>query len=426
MRYLIAILMLGLAVSAVMLPAPEPAEPDTLPGTEPSPVAICPIFEGGDRRTTVSVLSSVNGQGRLSIFAAGAETGAVEFRTGSTGAVTIPAADADAVGTAGGLVEMPSETTAAGVVIAGPGSRAAEACADIPTGQAFISGGSTISDSFFEIQLINPYAGEATVDLIVTSDGGIESNDRFNEVIVPPLSVITMDLTQLIPGRESISVNVETTRGSILAFGRQTTDDEIAVWRAVAPAQDWWLPVPPGDPTKRMVIATPDAVGVEYQVDLYGPDGFVEAHATGAIDGRGVALVPLAAVTTGAAGVRVIATGPVVASLWMDSPAGMAATTGSSVDAPVWLMPGASGPPGGSSSLVILNSGIEPVTVSVRSLADQSLVRTLEVAAEGVLVSDLVAADGYRIEATGPVVAMWTSSVDGGGTAALGIPLQDG
>lgn len=426
MRYAVVVVMFALAVSAALVPTPSPAEPEPVPATEPPPVAICPIVEAGDRRTNVSVLSSVNGQGRLSLFAAGAETGVLEFRTGSTGAVTVPAADADAVGTAGGLVEMPSETTAAGVVISGPGSREAEACADAPTAQSFISGGSTITDSFFEIQLINPYSGEATVDLTVTSDAGIESSDRFNGVIVPALSVITLDLTQIIPGRESISAAIETTRGSVVAFGRQTTNAESAVWRAVAPAQDWWLPVPPGEPTKRMLIASPEGTEVEYQVDLYGPDGFVEGHATGVITPRGRVLVPLAAITSGAAGVRVIATGPVVASLWMDSPAGMAATTASPVDAPVWLMPGASGPPGGSSALVILNSGIESVTVSVRSLADSSIVRNLEVDAEGVLVADLVAADGYRVEASGPVVAMWTSSVDGGGTASLGIPLQDG
>lgn len=426
MRYLVVVVMLGLALATAFLPAPEPAEPEPAPGTEPPPVAICPILEGGDRSTSISVLSSVNGQGRLSSFAAGEELGALEFRTGATGAITVQATEVEAIGAAGGLVEMPSETTAAAVVVSGPGSRAAESCAVEPAVQSFISGGSTVTDAFFEIQLINPYAGEAMVDLTVTSDAGIESNDRFDDVLVPPLSVISLDLTQIIPGRESISVNIETLRGSILAFGRQTVDGESAMWRAVAPEQDWWLPVPPGEPTKRMLIATPEATEVEYQVDLYGPEGFVEAHATGILPARGSAVVPLAEITTGAAGVRVIATGPVVASLWMDSASGMAATTGSPVDATVWLLPGASGPPGGSSALVVLNSDLEPVTVTVRRLADSAIVRELEVAAEGVLVADLVAADGYRVEADGPVVALWTSSLEGSGTAALGIPLQDG
>lgn len=426
MKYAALIVMVGLAVATALLPGRDAAELDPAPASEVPPVAICPIVESGDNHTAVSVLSSVNGQGRLSTFAAGTETGAVEFRTGSTGAVTVPAADADAVGVAGGLIEMPSETTAAGVVTTGSGSRTAEICADTPTAQTFISGGSTISGSMFEIQLINPYAGEASVDLNVTSDAGVESSNRFNAVVVPPLSTITLDLTQIIPGREAIAAEIETTRGSVLAYGRQTIDGRRALWRAVAPAQDWWLPVPPGGGTKQMRIANPESAEVEYQVDLYGPDGFVEGYDTGVIDARGSVTVPLAAITSDAAAVRVITTGPVVPLLWIDSPEGLARTTASDVDATVWLLPGASGPPGGSATITVLNSGIETVTVSIRSLSDRSIVRDLEVGAEGVLTVDLVAADGYRVEATGPVVALWTSSHGGTGTAAMGIPLQDG
>ncbi|HUG08073.1 MAG TPA: DUF5719 family protein [Acidimicrobiia bacterium] len=426
MKYLGVVVMLVAAVAATFLPAPDPADPGAVPATEAPPVAICPILQAGERSTSVSVLSSVNGEGRLSTFAAGSETGALDFRTGRLGAVTIAAADVGAVGNAGGLVEMPSETTAAAVVVAGPNSRAAESCADIPEGQIFISGGSTAGGELFAIQLINPYAGEAIVNLTVTTDTGLESNDQFNAVVVPPLSTITRDMNEIIPGRETISANIETTRGSVLAYGRLTSDGEVAVWRAVAPGDNWWLPVPEGAGTKQMVIATPENSEIEYQVDLFGPDGYVEGHDTGVIAPRGRVVVPLAAVTEGAAGVRVITTGPVVPALRIDSPHGLAWTTASPVDATVWLLPGAGAPPEGSGSVVVLNTGIETVTVSIRALGESGPVRELEVDAEGVLVADLVAADGYRVEASGPVVALWTSEFGASRSAAIGIPLQDG
>lgn len=426
MRYAAVAAMFGLLAALVLLPVTEPATPGAAPGSNVPPVAICPVFQVGDRTTAISVLSSVNGDGRLSSFAAGQTTGSVEFRTGGSGAVTLAAAESDAVGIAGALVEMPSDTTAAASVITGPNSRAAESCADEPPARAFISGGTTVSDSFFEIQLINPYAGEATVDLLVSSENGVESDDRFNAVTVPPLSTITRDLTQIIPGREAISVSVEPTRGSVIAFGRQTIGDKIAMWQAVAPAQDWWLPVPPGGAIKQMLVASPEAGEIEYQVDLYGPDGVVEAHDAGVIGSRGTVTVPLAAVTEGAAGVRVISTGPVVPALRMDSAQGLAWTTASEVTAPVWLLPGASAPAGGAGTVVVLNSGIEPVSVTIKTLTDTALTRTLDVAAEDVLVVNLVAANGYRVEATGPVVALWTAGTDQAASAALGIPLQDG
>lgn len=426
MRYAFVVAMAALAAAATLLPGADPAEPAAAPGSEAPPVAICPVVESGDTHTSISVLSSVNGRGRLSTFAAGSETGELEFRTGSTGAVTLQAVDAGAVGIAGGLVEMPTETTAASALVRGPETRAAESCADIPTGRAFIAGGSTVSESFFEIQLINPYAGEATVDLTVNTDAGLESDNRFDSVIVPALSTITLDLTQIIPGRESISVELNTTRGSVLAFGRQRIEGRTALWRAVAPGQDWWLPVPPGPGIKQMRIATPENADIEYQVDLYGPDGYVEGHDTGTIEARGRAVVPLAEITRDAAAVRVTATGPVVPLLWINSAQGLARTTASDVDAPTWLLPGARSPARGAGSITILNSGIETVTVSIRSLADRAFVREIEVGAEGVRVIELRRADGYRVEATGPIVALWTSSGNGASSAAMGIPLQDG
>ena len=426
MRYVAAIVMAGLAAAVLVMPPQEPVSPEVAPGVDAPPVAVCPIVEVGDRSTSISILSSVNGEGRLSSFSAGETTGTAEFRTGGSGAVTVPAADAGAVDAAGGLVEMPSDTTAAAATITGPESRAAESCADAPTEMAFISGGSTISDAFFEIQLINPYAGDATVDLTVTSENGIETDESFNAVIVPALSTISRDLTQIIPGRERISVNVEATRGSVIAYGRQTIGGEVALWRAVAPGQEWWLPVPPGGGVKQMIISSPEAAEIEYQVDLYGPEGFVEAHDSGVIEPRGNVTVPLAAITEEAVGVRVISTGPVVPALRIDSPEGLAWTAASAVTAPVWLLPGASAPAGGGGSLVILNGGIEPVGVTIKTLTDAAVSRELEVPAEDVLVTNLVNANGYRVEATGPVVAMWTARAGEATAAAMGIPLQDG
>lgn len=430
MRFAAVIVMFGLAVAATLLPAPDSADFDPSPGTAMPPVSICPIVAGGGRTTDIAILSSINGTGRISTFSAGNETGSLDFRTGGSGSVVVPAAEAGAIGVSGALIEMPSETTVSGVRISGAEARAAEACGDIPTGQSFLSGGSTAGEAVFEIQLLNPYAGEAVLDLTVTSDAGIESNERFDSVIVPPLSTLSLNLADIIPGRESISVNVETLRGSALAVGRQTIDGEIAVWRAVEPGQDWWLPVPPGEGTKQLLIATPSNAPVDYQVDLYQPgaegDTYQESYETGTLDARGRTGIELAAITPEALGIRVISTGPVVASLWVDSGAGMSATTASSVDAPVWLLPGAFAPPGGSGSIVVFNSGVDDVTVNVRSLQENSLARNFELPSERVLTVPLVAADGYRVESTGPVVALWTSELGGASTAAIGIPVQDG
>jgi hypothetical protein len=426
MKFAALALVVLLGAGALLAPVSDEPSPGDVPGREVPPISICPLVEGGERSTSVAVLSSINGEGRISSFAAGAETGALDFRTGATGSIVVPAEEIGAVGDSGGLIELPSETTGSGVIIAGEASLATESCADTPTVQSFIAGGSTASGASFVIQLLNPYAGEAIVDVTVSTEAGLESDERFDSVVVPALSTRTLDLAELIPGRETITVELETVRGSILAVGRQTTDGEVAVWRAVEPAQDWWLPVPSGGAVKQLVIGTPGSEDVEFQIDSYGPDGFTEALQSGTVPGRGQMRVDLAAISEQAMGLRVITSAPVVPALWIDSAAGLAATTASPVDAAVWFLPGAQGPAGGSGEIVVLNSGLDDVTVTLRSLREQSVTRDFQLPAEGVLVTDLAtAADGYRVEATGPVVALWTSQIGGAGAVALGIPIQD-
>jgi hypothetical protein len=384
------------------------------------------VVAAAGRTTQISVLSSVNGQGRISTFAAGEETGSLDFRTGGSGSVTVDAAEAGALGASGALIEMPSDATASGVLISGDAVRAAEWCADTPTTEAFLSGGSTAGANTFEFQLLNPYAGEASVQLTVTTDAGIESDERFDAVVVPALSTITLDMTEIIPGREDISVDIEVTEGSALGVGRQGIEGRSALWWAVEPAQDWWMPIPEGEDVKQLLLASPANSEIEYQIDYYGAEGLEESFQSGVLPGRGRLRVPLASISTEAAGIRVITTGPVVPTLWIDSSAGLAVTTASTVDAPVWLLPGASAPAGGGGAIVILNGGLDEVSVDVRSLQETSLTRNFTVPSEGVIEVDLVAADGYRVEASGPIVALWTSQLAGTGTAAMGIPIQDG
>jgi hypothetical protein len=427
MRYLAALVMVALAFVTFLSPEPTPADHGQVPATEPPPVAVCPIVATANRSTSVSVLSSVNGAGRLSTFAGGQETGDLEFRTGGSGAITLEAADAGAAGVSGGLIEMPSDVTAAAVTMTGEGVMAAESCVDIPTGEAFLAGGSTASGSLFEVQLMNPYAGEAVLQLTVTTDAGIESDDRFDSVVVPALSSYTLDMNEIIPGREEISVNIEVTTGSALVVGRQTSNGRTALWRAIPAAQDWWLPVPAGDGPKQLLLATPSNSDVEYQIDLYSnAEGLQESFATDVLPARGRLRVSLSDITADTAAVRVVATGPIVPTLWMDTPTGLAATTASPVDAALWLLPGAQAPPGGTGTVVILNTGLEEVSVYLRSLQENAITRNVVVPAEGIAEVDLVAAHGYRIEASGPVVALWTSSLGGLGSAAIGIPVQDG
>lgn len=426
MRTFSLLAVFSLALGAVLLPVTDPPSVDSSGASLHAPVAVCAIEEGSGRSTSITVLSAVDGPVQLSLFANRASAGSIGHSTGSSGSIVIPIVDVAAVGTVGGLVEMPNALSAAGAVVSGAESMSAEACASTPHRQTFLAGGSTAGGDTFVLHLMNPYASEAIVELNVHSEAGSESNARFEAVVVPPRSSTLADFTELTPGRESLSVFIESSRGSVIAVGRQGVVGESAVWQAVPTGQDWFVPIPRTSGFRTVIIGTPSAVDVEYQVDFYGPSGFEEGLVTGVLTSGGLTSINLNTMPEDALGVRVISTGPIVATLRAESDSGLSVTNGSTVAANRWFLPGAGTPAGGRASVVLMNVGIDTTTVSIRSLGQSGFFRTLEIEVDGVVETPIAVADGYLIESVGPIVVLWSSTRGSASTAAIGVPLGDG
>ena len=425
MRYLVLLLAISLAVTAVLMPAPEDPPLDPAAGVEEPAVAVCSVQEGSGRSTNVAILSTIDGPTELTLFTAGESAGTLTTSTGSSGSTVLPVSDVAAVGTVGGLIEMPNASSTAGVVVRGGTSLMSEACVSVPHPQVFLTGGSTVSGEFSSLQLMNPYAGEAIVSLRVTSEAGVESNDRFNSVVVPPRSSRIIPFNELIPGRERLSVALDTVEGRVIAVAEQGVDAESSIWNAVPPAQDWFLPIPSGEPSRMLLIGTPSAIDVDYQVDFYGPDGLEEALITGVLPSGGQAEIDLDEISQETSAVRVIATSPVVPTLRFDSTEGFATTSGSPVQANRWMLPGASALEDGWANVVILNASIEDSTVSVRPLRDNSVVRDISLPSDQVVELALEMADGYLVESTSPVVVLWAGRSPSAASLAMGVPLSD-
>lgn len=426
MRFVGIFLVVLLTAGAVAMPPLAQIEPGASPGRQEPPVAVCAIEEGSGRTTELSVLSTIDGPLSLTVFAGGETAGSIGHRTGTTGAVTIPVVDVAAVGTVAGLVEMPIASSAAGVFVSGAETTSAEACASLPDATTFLTGATTASGDTFELHLMNPYAGSALVELTVQSEAGLESNERFDSVLVPPRSSRILDFTDLIPGREQISVLVETVDGRVMTVGRQGASGDSAVWRATSPAQEWLLPIPAGSGQRNLIIATPNNAEVEYQIDFYGPDGLEEGLLTGVLAPRGQAVVDITSLTAREAAVRVVATGPLVATMWQESEEGLSVTTASQVAANRWFLPNAARPEDGTATLVILNTAIDSGAVVVRPLREGAQVLRLTVDPDTVTELALADGTGYLVESVGETVVLWTAKRPQSSSAAMGIPIFDG
>lgn len=420
------VLLLGFAAAAVVVPVADEFSALPVASDNPPAVAVCPVEEGRGRSTSVDLLSTGPDAGRITGFGSGESLGEVGFDLSDNGVGAVHAVDISAVGVAAALVESSSVATAVGTRTAGPASLSLESCASKPLPVAVLAGGSTLSGQEFEVQLMNPYAGAARVSVTAVSEAGVEVNQSLDDVIVQPRTSAVIDLADILPGREQLSLVVETVSGSVLTSGRFFNGSDSAVWNAIEPSEDGFVLLPPGGGDRRLILATSSPADLSYQVDLYGPDGLIEAYAVGDVAGRRIANIDLSGVGRDAIAVRIFATAPVAGFIRHQRGDGVAITTGTSATSTTWLMPGAGSQPGFSTSLVILNPGTEDAAVSIDShlgLAPNQIT----VLADSVRVYQLsiVSREGVTVSADVPVVAMWVSRFQSGYAATLGVPVLD-
>jgi hypothetical protein len=427
-KALLAVMVTALTVGVLLIPSPEQPQANEVAAVDPPAVAVCPVEEGSGRTTTIGVASGINGEGRFTAFAGGMSAGSTTFATGASGSAAIPIAEIAPLGTGAGLAELPGQDVAAASVLVGAQTVAVEACLPTPVRQTLLAGGSTVSGERFQVQLMNPYAGEAVVDLIVQSESGLEAAPQLRGILVPARSSAVVDLAELLPGRQSLSIAIEVASGNVLTVGRFDAGADGALWHSVAPASDWYLPVPTGGRNGELVISTGVAAEMTFQVDVYGAQGVVEGFQEGVVPSRGATSVQLAEMgLEGVSALRVITTQTAAVFLRDVSESGVAITSGATTTAATWLLPGGGLAPGGKGSAVILNSGLEEDSVVITALREQSVAQELSIPAGTVVQVPAIegGANSYTVKGSGDLVALWVTNTDTGKAESIGVPIID-
>lgn len=401
------VLLLGLAIFFIA-PPPVP-QPDPAPGSTQPPVAVCATEEGGGRSTNLAVTSTVVGEGLVTVFAGGTTAGTSRFETGSSGSVVVPMGSISAVGEAAALVEFPTNESAVATVSLGSVSMSAESCSRIPDRQTVVGGADTLDGSAFQVQLMNPYATEAQVDITAFSESGREAAEVLQGVIIPPRSSVIVDIGAVLPGRAALSLVLDTTRGSVVPSARVDIEGDSAVWRPVAPAESWVLPAPGfSDGDRDLVIVSTSADDVSYQVDVYGPEGVEEGVLDGIVEGRGQQVVDLSSLADGALGVRVVGEAPIAVFGRFTGPGAIGLTNALADSGPDWLLPGAGNVEGATTAIAIVNVGLDDAEVTITQLQDSSTTSVVSIAPGAIFESALgTISDGVAIESDGELVPIW-------------------
>lgn len=120
---------------------------------------------------------------------------------------------------------------------------------------------------------------------------------------------------------------------------------------------------------------------------------------------------------------RVVATGPVVASVEVSNGTTLSTTTGATAGAGSWLLPAASP---GPVRLVVLNPELEDAQVVVRALRENGGEFNVTVPAESVIEVGLDASDAFLVDSDVPVVALLYEVGETADSIAIGAPIDDG
>jgi hypothetical protein len=163
-------------------------------------------------------------------------------------------------------------------------------------------------------------------------------------------------------------------------------------------------------------------------LDVYGPEGVVEAFQEGVVPARGISVVSLGELGFEvASAMRVVSTQPVAVFLRSATETGVAMTSGAASTASRWFLPAAGLAPGDTGSTVVLNAGLDDATVIVTAHRDQSAARQYEVPAGTVIEVAAIegGANAYSVKGGGALVPLSVTVTPTATAYSVGVPLPD-
>lgn len=418
----IVVLMTLIAV-AVWTQVPDRRLPDIGIGPDrvlPTSEA-CPVVTGRDARSEVTVAADLPGSTQLVVTAGGVELGEVELATDDPrSGATFDLSGEFGASTVGLVVDLPAGGGAASIVTASDLILTAAVCTPPSPGEVAIAGVSTASGEALDLVLANPYTNDAVVEIRTVSEAGVDSASELESVLIPARSVVVVDLAQILPLRNRLSIEIVPARGVVHAAAVQSSGNERMVVEAVEPGGLWLLPIPGTGIPPIVTIFPTQGLDVDYTVDAFGVSGLTESVSTGTIAADQHFVLDSSQLPEGTSAIRVTTTGASVVSSIIEGETIRAGTPGASTSAAEWLVPGSAGPGG---TLRIANTSGLDAQVVVRSLAGDSE-QTVTIPAGGTSALPVAGiGPGYRIVSDSDVFVAWSVSSDAGFGLAVGRPV---
>lgn len=348
-------------------------------------------------------------------------------------------------GDAPGFIEFSNGPATAATVVSGETSLSGDRCLGSSPRLWHIAGLTTRDGYGLTLRLFNPFPENAKVQVRAASELGSEALPDLQEIDVVGRTWIDIDVAAAIPFLDNLVLTVGTEEGVVFPTVIQQLDLEEANWSGTRLSTEWLFPAAGlAGLSPRLSVWNPGDVPVDVEVDLFGRSGGFGAVFTGTIEAGRPIDFPLADQSTGAVGVRVRATGPVAAVVVAEDvpvetpgddepadpmPRRIAGTVGSPEEFLRWLLPGAGGLVGGDTSLWLLNTSGDPVTVTIQPLGRGDLsadkVRIEATSFRRIRLTPNANVFGYRVESAIPITASWSLQTEGAVALFAGIGYEE-
>lgn len=438
-RLLLLLVALGLAGAAALVDPPADLDPQISSTTtvaageeQVSRFYHCPwAFADGVTDTAFALVTTASTDYRLSLPMSGEDEVVDEARAAPHASVGIGLSGITAIGAVSAIIEFEDGPAAAGVVASADQRIAGDACPSALPAVWHAVGGSTREGERLTLRLFNPFADAARITLSLVSELGSEAVAGFEAITVPARTTRTVELAELLPGRDTLSVFVEQLEGSVIPALVQEGGGDLAMWPAVRQSESWELPLISDRGMDGAIVLTNSAlVPVAYSVDVFDEQATVTTPVEGEIAGPGQVTIPLDRLSSGVAGARVSGDGPFSAVVVGSSETGRAATPASPRTSTAWLLPGVNVQAGVAYRMWVLNTGVDMITLTYQAVdatGGSPGVEKLDVAAGAVASVDVGALGtaGLIVEANGPFSAAWSAANGSALGYFSGVPIGD-
>jgi len=437
------LLSLGLVSSLVLAalaldepqPAPITARPDTIlvADTGGAGVWYCPWVESSFERDGLIALASVVPSAAAFTFLnpePGQEADEIQEAVGGPGGSVLSLADVVALrGDVPGFVEFDGGPAAAASVIESETSIAADLCISSVPKVWYVVGGSTLQNETLVLRLFNPFPEIAKVTVAPTSEFGAEPLTGLEGFAVAPRSWKDVAFHEELRLREVIGVTVTASEGTVIPVMAMSNADDDAIWTGTGLNRTWEFPTVRTaglDPAVAIFNPNPDTVTVQF--DIFTPDGALLDARSELVPPGSPVLIPLGDLADGAFGLKLRSDASIAAATVADMAGGLAVSEGVASPSTRWLLPGAGAAVRGTTSLWLMNSGTEPVTVTLLPLGPDAPSADKVALPAGAIRQVIVEGAGiygYLADSLAAFSAAWSVQGPEGAAIAPATPIGD-